>query len=76
MTPDHALKTFTTHIEDVQAAIPPDRLLVFDVRQGWPPLCAFLGVPTPSEPFPRVNDAAMFQQHARAAGRLLFRRSR
>ncbi|GAA3575258.1 sulfotransferase family protein [Nonomuraea rosea] len=76
MHPDHALKAFTTHIENVKATIPPDRLLVFDVKQGWQPLCAFLDVPAPAEPFPRVNDAATFQQHARAAGRLLFRRSR
>jgi hypothetical protein len=74
--PDQALKTFTAHIEEVKATIQPDRLLVFDVKQGWEPLCAFLNVPTPSEPFPRTNDAASFQQHARSAGHLLFRRSR
>ena len=37
--------------------MPAARLLVFDVREGWPPLCAFLGVPVPDAPFPRVNDA-------------------
>ena len=33
------------------------RLLVFDVREGWAPLCDFLGVEVPDEPFPRLNEA-------------------
>ena len=36
--------------------MPADRLLVFDVKQGWEPLCAFLGVLVPDTPFPHVND--------------------
>jgi hypothetical protein len=35
--------------------VPPERLLVFEARQGWEPLCEFLGVPVPDEPCPRVN---------------------
>ena len=46
--------------------IPAERLLVFDVSEGWAPLCQFLGVAVPEEePFPRTNDAA--QQLARLA---------
>ena len=42
------------------------RLLVFDVKEGWEPLCAFLGVPVPAgEPFPHVNDAADFSRRQR-----------
>ncbi len=56
---------FRRHIEEVKAAIPADRLLVFDVKQGWEPLCAFLRLPVPKGPFPRVNSReetrAMFQ---------------
>jgi hypothetical protein len=60
---EHALRVYADHIGDVQASVPADRLLVFDVREGWGPLCAFLGVPVPAgESFPRVNDAASFQQ--------------
>lgn len=41
--------------------MPPGQLLVFNVKQGWEPLCAFLGVPVPKgKPFPRVNDTASF----------------
>ena len=38
--------------------VPSNQLLVFDVRQGWDPLCQFLNVPVPDEPFPNINDAA------------------
>lgn len=49
------LERFKRHTEEVVAAIPVERLLVFDATEGWPPLCAFLGVPVPATPFPRVN---------------------
>ena len=35
--------------------IPPGRILVFDVTEGWKPLCDFLKVPVPDEPFPHLN---------------------
>lgn len=53
---DAALAHYQRHIEEVRARVPADRLLVFSADQGWEPLCAFLGVPVPDEPFPRVND--------------------
>ena len=37
---------FKRHTEAVLAAVPKDRLLVFEAAQGWPPLCAFLGTGT------------------------------
>ncbi len=40
---------------DVEAEIAADRLLVFDVAEGWEPLCAFLDVPVPDAPFPHEN---------------------
>jgi hypothetical protein len=39
----------------VIAEVPPDRLLVFEAKQGWEPLCTFLGVPVPDVPYPRLN---------------------
>lgn len=53
---DAAIAHYHHHLEAVKAAVPRDRLLVYSVDQGWGPLCAFLGVPEPQEPFPRVND--------------------
>ena len=57
----HCQAVFARHNQAVRETIAPDRLLVFDVKEGWEPLCAFLGVPVPEhEPFPHVNDTAAF----------------
>jgi hypothetical protein len=40
---------------EVIAALPAERLLVYGPGDGWEPLCGFLGVPVPAEPYPRVN---------------------
>ena len=53
----YALEVFEEHIQEVRRAVPADRLLIFDVKQGWGPLCDFLNVPVPGDkPFPRLND--------------------
>lgn len=52
---DFVSRTFTAHIDRVQAIVPPDRLLTYDVRAGWGPLCAFLGVAEPNAAFPWHN---------------------
>lgn len=36
--------------------VPADRLLIFNVKEGWEPLCKFLNIPTPEGPFPHIND--------------------
>lgn len=56
-----AIAHYHQHIEDVKAAVPPERLLVYSVDQGWGPLCAFLDLPAPQSPFPHVNDRAEIQ---------------
>jgi Sulfotransferase domain len=75
---DHALSVYREHTEEVRRTIAPDRLLVFDVAEGWEPLCRFLGVPVPASDFPRSNTTAEFQarmaainatQNVAAAGR-------
>jgi hypothetical protein len=52
---DFMLAQFERHKQEVIAAIPAPRLLVYDVREGWEPLCAWLGVPVPDTPFPNTN---------------------
>ena len=52
----HAIETYQRHNEEVRRRVSPERLLVFDVREGWEPLCDFLGVEVPYEPFPHLND--------------------
>ena len=32
------------------------------MKQGWGPLCEFLGVEEPDKPFPRLNDAGEVQR--------------
>ncbi len=63
---------FRRHNEAIIDTIDPDRLLVFEVGQGWEPLCTFLEVPVPEIPFPRVNERAMLEEELRraAAGEL------
>lgn len=58
---EYAADVFRAHTREVCDAIPAERLLVYDVRQGWEPLCEFLGVPVPQTPFPRVNSTAEYQ---------------
>ena len=59
---EYARKVFEDHEAAVKAAIPPERLLVFEPKQGWEPLCAFLDKPVPDGPFPHVNDTADFKK--------------
>jgi hypothetical protein len=58
---DALVAAYERHNAEVRAGVPPERLLEFDVAQGWEPLCAFLGVEIPEEPFPNVNDRAAFR---------------
>ena len=58
----YAMGVFERHNEEVKRRVPQDRLLVYEVSEGWGPLCDFLGVPVPDEPFPRLNDTAQMQR--------------
>ncbi len=51
----HMVRFFERHSAEITAAIAPERLLVYRVADGWEPLCAFLGLPVPPVPFPRIN---------------------
>jgi hypothetical protein len=62
---DHAMAVFREHVAEVQRTIAADRLLTYDVAQGWEPLCAFLNVPVPDEPFPHANSTVEFQNRGR-----------
>jgi hypothetical protein len=58
-----SILAFERHIATVKESLPPERLLVFDVREGWEPLCRFLGVDVPAgEPFPHLNDSKVMQE--------------
>lgn len=58
---EYAIAVFLRHNEVVRQYVPPEKLLVYDVKQGWEPLCAFLGVEVPAgKPFPHLNDRESF----------------
>ena len=54
---DTAIAFFEDWERMVVSKVPKERLLVFQASQGWEPLCQFLGLPVPDEPFPRINDS-------------------
>lgn len=68
----HAIAVFQAHIAAVKEYVPAERLLVYDVHEGWEPLCKFLDVPVPPDkPFPRLNDTATMQRRMRLSFALL-----
>ena len=53
----YAMEVFEKSNEEVRLRVPPERLLVFGVGEGWEPLCKFLDVEVPDRPFPHLNEA-------------------
>jgi hypothetical protein len=58
----HAIEVFNRHNGEVRRRFPKEQLLVYEVKQGWEPLCEFLGVEVPDKPFPHLNDAGEIQR--------------
>lgn len=57
---NNAREVFDDHVKQVKSLVPPEKLLDYNVTQGWEPLAAFLDVPVPSEEFPSGNDPINF----------------
>ena len=57
---DALIGAFNNHTTRLKEAFGPDRLLVFETKQGWGPLCDFLGVAVPAEPYPHINSKEEF----------------
>ncbi len=53
--------------EQIKSEIPAEKLLVYEVSQGWQPLCGFLGVEVPAEDFPKANIREEFLQEKKKA---------
>jgi len=62
---NYAKAVFERHNEEVRRRVPAEKLLVYEVKDGWDPLCDFLGVEAPDKPFPRLNDTAEMRRRAR-----------
>ncbi|MGB2710190.1 MAG: sulfotransferase family protein [Conexibacter sp.] len=59
---DFAIEVFERHNEEVKRVVPAAQLLVYEIQQGWAPICEFLGVEAPGGEFPHLNDAETFRQ--------------
>ena len=65
---DHVIGVYKRHNAEVRKAIPPERLLVYQVSEGWEPLSKFLGLPIPDMPFPVVNTSEDFNNRTGLPG--------
>jgi len=61
---DNGVAFYNAWVSEVERSVPPEQLLKFNVKDGWEPLCHFLGVPIPDAPFPNVNKRGMFVERA------------
>ena len=52
---NHMVDFFNNRTSEIIDYIAPERLLVYQVSEGWEPLCTFLNVPVPDTEFPRIN---------------------
>lgn len=58
---EHAIATIRAYEADVVSSVPADQLLVYEVSEGWEPLCAFFDVEVPEVDFPRTNSTGEFR---------------
>lgn len=69
-TQDHEAlaKAFEAHTNAIKASLPKNRLLVYEVKDGWAPLCNFLDKPVPADPFPKTNNREDFWERIKGGG--------
>jgi len=58
---DTAISAFVANTKAVRGTIAADRLLEYQPGDGWDPLCAFLSVPVPDQPYPSRNSTQDFK---------------
>jgi hypothetical protein len=57
-----AMAAYERHNEEVRASAPAERLLEWNPREGWGPICAALGLELPGEAFPHVNSTKEWEE--------------
>ena len=55
---------YERHNAEVRAQVPADRLIDWQPRDGWEPICSALGIPVPNAAFPHANTSDDFQKSA------------
>ena len=63
-------RAFNEWHKEVIEKCPEDKLLVFDVKEGWEPLCKFLNKPIPDVPFPNTNDTVQMVELHKMCNRI------
>ena len=56
------INLYNEWVEEVKRTVPAEKLLVFESKEGWEPLCAFLDVPVPATNYPHGNDSEQFRK--------------
>ena len=49
------MAAYDAHNAAVRAEVPGDRLIDWQPRDGWEPICSALGIPVPDLAFPHAN---------------------
>ena len=55
-------KGYENYVAAVRKAVPKEKLFELNAKEGWPKLVEMLKLPTPSVPYPHVNDKAAMQK--------------
>ena len=66
---EHCKDVYIQLHDEVRRIVPKDRLLEFRLKEGWEPVCEFLGKDIPSAPFPHVNESSEFDERTRLIAR-------
>ncbi len=53
---------FMEHEAEVKRTVKPENLLIYNFKEGWKPLCNFLGKPIPNVPFPHTHQRKSFNK--------------
>lgn len=67
--PNQGKDVYLNHLQEVRALVPSERLLEFNISEGWEPLCKFLGHDIPRAPFPQSNEISDFISRSRRRNR-------
>jgi hypothetical protein len=63
---ERMIAAYERHNAEVRRSVPAERLLVYELARGWEPLCRFLGIAMPDQPFPQSNTTEEFLRMVRA----------
>lgn len=68
---EFAIGVYERHIEEAQRHVPKEKLLLYQNKDGWAPLCDFLKVRIPDDTFPSVNDTQSMKRFINRTERAL-----